>query len=77
MMELAPTLIAWLGTGLQIAGALGMASRWLKPHRCFVMMLPGALIWLVIAGSAENWPLAAMQLTFALINGLGLLRWMP
>jgi hypothetical protein len=71
----AATIFAWLGTGLQIAGAIALATRWLSPKAAYSIMLPGALIWLVIAVLSKDWPLAAMQGTFAVINAVGIVRW--
>ena len=69
------TAVSWFGTCLQIAGAAGLASRFLTPRAAYGMMLPGAVIWLGLAANGHDWALAAMQLTFATINTIGIVKW--
>jgi hypothetical protein len=69
------TALQWLGTILQVAGAIAMATRLLMPRQAYLIMLPGSLIWLAIAIYLGNWPLSAMQLTFSVINAVGIVRW--
>ena len=69
--------LSWLGTALQIIGAIGLASRFITPRTAYAAMLPGALLWLGIALYTHDYSLAAMQATFALINAVGMGRWTP
>lgn len=67
--------LSWLGAALQIGGAVALAARILSPRASYVVMLPGAAIWLGLAVYDADWPLAAMQITFTVINVVGIVRW--
>ncbi len=67
--------LSWIGSGLQILGAAGLASRHLTPRVSYAAMLPGSLLWLGLAIVSHNWALAAMQGTFSVINAIGLAKW--
>lgn len=67
--------IAWLGTVLQISGAGGMASRLSTPVDAYWIMLEGSLLWCFLAAQRRDWPLLAMQATFAALNVIGIVRW--
>jgi hypothetical protein len=67
--------LEWLGTMLQIFGAIGLAARLCSPREAYWTMLPGAALWLGIALWTANYPLAAMQATFSVINAVGIARW--
>jgi hypothetical protein len=69
------TALSWLGSYLQIVGALALAARWIPPRIAYGVMLPGAALWLDIAVHGHDWALAAMQAVFAAINTVGILRW--
>lgn len=68
-------ILAWLGSGLQILGAIALASRITSPRVAYWMMLPGALIYVGVAVAGHDWSLFAMQITFAVINAIGIARW--
>lgn len=59
-------VLSWLGAVLQIGGAVTLASRILSPRVSYSVMLPGAATWLGVAVYDDNWPLAAMQITFTI-----------
>jgi hypothetical protein len=68
-------IFAWLGSGSQILGAIALASRMTSPRIAYWVMLPGALLYLNVAVERHDWPLFAMQTTFAVINAIGIARW--
>lgn len=70
------TLLEWIGTALQIAGALWLALHLPSSGDAFPLMLAGSLIWLAVAWHEQRWPLFAMQLVFAAINTIGIVRWL-
>lgn len=68
-------IVGWTGTALQIIGATALASRLSTPFFAYLIMLPGAGIWAVLAAVADNWALFVMQAFFTVINLLGVCRW--
>lgn len=68
-------LLSWVGSGLQILGAAGLASRCLKPRFSYALMLPGSLLWFGLAIVDHDWPLATMQGVFSVINAIGFIEW--
>ena len=65
----------WLGTALQIVGALAMASNEINPYWAYAIMLPGALILAVAYGARRDWQIMSLQTVFVAINFLGIWRW--
>lgn len=70
-------LLGWGASTAQICGALWLASKPAKPWLPYLVMLPGAGVWLALAVLADNWSLAAMMGTFTCINLWGCWRWRP
>lgn len=68
-------VMAWWGTALQLAGALFLAGRLVRPRLCYAIMGPGALILLGVAVCRQDWPQTALMGAFACINAWGLARW--
>ena len=68
-------ILSWIGSGLQIFGAAGLASRRMAPRTSYAVMLPGSLLWLGLAIARRDWALASMQVTFTIINAVGLMEW--
>lgn len=68
-------VFSWIGSGLQILGAAGLASRRISPRASYAVMLPGSLLWLGLAIIRQDWALASMQATFTIINAIGLMEW--
>lgn len=66
---------AWLGTALQLIGALALATRILVPTRCYAVMLPGAVLLLGVALWRQDWPQVCLMAAFTGINSWGLARW--
>lgn len=66
---------AWIGTILQLLGALALASRALSPRAAYAMMGPGAAALLAVALSRTDWPQAVLMGTFLAINACGFARW--
>lgn len=69
------TLLAWFGTMLQLAGAIGMAERIWRPRTCYMVMAPGATALLIVAIVRADYPQILLMLAFLAINIRGLLRW--
>lgn len=67
--------LSWLGTLLQVAGALCLAAQATVPFWAYVIMTPGAALWLCIAARRRDWPLASLHATFVVINLIGIARW--
>lgn len=70
-----PKILAWVGTALQVAGAAGLATRWVAPPDAYLVMLAGSAIWLDLAARRRDWPLAAMQAVFVTLNLIGVWQW--
>lgn len=68
-------IAAWIGTMLQIVGALALAARWLRPGVCYRIMLPGAGCLLVVAIIRRDWPQVILMTVFLAINCWGAWRW--
>lgn len=69
------TALSWIGTLLQIAGALALASRYLPVRTCYAIMGPGAAILLLVALARADWPQVVLMAVFCAINGWGWWRW--
>lgn len=70
------SLLKWLGTALQLGGAIIVALHLSWSGWAFPVMLAGSLLWTALAATAREWSLAAMNAGFALINILGIARWL-
>lgn len=68
-------ILKWLGTGLQVGGALWLASNLPSSPFAFLPMLAGAVIWAGLAIYQGDAALLAMQLVFCAINLVGIVRW--
>jgi hypothetical protein len=68
--------VEWVGSALQIAGALLVALNLPISGLAFPVMLTGSCIWLIVSYLERRWSLLWMQATFAGINILGILRWL-
>lgn len=68
-------VLGWAASACQVGGALWMASRPRRPHLPYVVMTPGALVWLVLALVRQDYALAWMMGTFTGINLFGIVRW--
>ena len=68
-------VMGWLGSILQMVGAVMVASNFVHPYWGYLVMMPGAVIWSALACRARDWSLATMQALFTVINFLGLARW--
>jgi hypothetical protein len=66
----------WIGTALQVAGALWLALNLPSSGLAFPVMLAGAGIWMVVAYIEKRWSLFWMQIVFVAINLLGIVRWL-
>lgn len=69
------TALSWIGTALQIAGAAGLATRWLAPADAYLLMLLGSAIWVEVAAKRRIWSLVTMQMAFFVLNLIGVWRW--
>ena len=69
------TWLAWVGTLLQIAGALALAGRILRPGACYAIMGPGAALLLAVAIVRHDAPQAFLMTVFLTINGWGAWKW--
>lgn len=63
-------LIPWVGTCLQITGAVLVSSKFLSTG--FIFFTVGSFIWLCIAMYREDKPLAFLELIFLCTNIIGL-----
>lgn len=68
-------MMAWIGTALQIIGAVSLAGHWVDPYWAYALMLPGAAIWALIGVWRADFPMIALQGTFTLIDLYGLFSW--
>lgn len=68
--------IEWSGTGLQAAGAIMLASNTALSPWAYPVMLPGALLWCYVAVRQDARPVLALHGVFAVINVVGLWRWL-
>lgn len=68
-------ILAWVGTVAQIIGAVALASRRIRPIRCYEVMLLGSLLLMRVAEVRADWPQLILMTTFTLINGAGLFFW--
>lgn len=69
-------LLEWLGTILQVAGALWLAIKLPSSGYAFPLMFAGCLFWLAISAGEKRWSLFWMQAVFAIINVVGIVRWL-
>jgi intracellular septation protein A len=76
MIVLLEVLLEWIGSALQIAGALWLALNLASSAYAFLPMLVGSIVWMAIANKEKRYSLFAMQVTFAVINIVGIARWL-
>lgn len=69
------SVFAWKGTILQMVGAALVASNLVCPATGYVVMLPGAVIWMILSWRVREWSMAALQAFFVAVNCLGIWRW--
>jgi hypothetical protein len=65
----------WTGTILQVSGALWLALNLPSSGYAFPLMLAGCLFWIAISAREKRWSLFWMQAVFAVINVVGIVRW--
>ncbi len=69
-------LLEWSGTGLQVTGAIMLASNTAASAWAYPVMLPGALLWCAAAWRGRSMAALTLHGVFAVINIIGLVRWL-
>lgn len=68
-------MLNWLGTLLQIAGAIALAGRWLDPYWAYAIMTPGACLLAWRNAVIREWPQFWLMIVFIGINLYGIWNW--
>jgi hypothetical protein len=69
------TTIEWLGTGLQIIGAIWLALNVATSRMAYPIMLLGSILWALAGIHTGNMALLTLNAVFASINIIGIWRW--
>lgn len=67
--------VKWLGTATGIAGALIIAMNLGLVVAGFVLFLVSSILWSVVSWVQREPSLLVLQVTFTVINVLGIYRW--
>ncbi len=67
--------VKWLGTATGIAGALIIAMNLGLVVAGFVLFLVSSILWSVVSWVQRETSLLVLQVTFTVINVLGIYRW--
>lgn len=66
----------WVGTSLQIIGSIMLAIHVPWSGAAYIFLIPGALIWLMLAMMGNDRALATLNCGFVMINIVGMGRWL-
>lgn len=72
---MALSVIEWLGTGLQIVGAIWLALNVSTSRMAYPIMLFGSILWAIAGIETHNLALFTLNAVFASINIIGIWRW--
>jgi hypothetical protein len=72
---MALSVIEWLGTGLQIIGAIWLALNVTTSRMAYPIMLFGSILWAIAGIETHNGALFTLNAVFASINIIGIWRW--
>jgi hypothetical protein len=66
----------WIGTALQLAGCILLASNIAASPYAYPVMAAGSILWTIAAVRMRETSLALLNLGFTAINLLGIWRWL-
>jgi hypothetical protein len=75
---MAISVIEWIGTGLQVIGAIWaiwLALNLSTSRMAYPIMLFGSILWAIAGIETHNLALLTLNAVFASINVIGIWRW--
>ncbi len=69
-------VLKWFSTALQLSGALALALHLPFSGWAYPVMLAGAIGWVWVAYRQKEGALLTLNLSFAVINMIGIWRWL-
>lgn len=69
-------IVKWIGTALGIAGAIIVASNTMVSGYGYILFLFSSFAWIHAGVVTKDWPLLFLNLTFGIINVIGIFRWL-